>query len=69
MTENRAFWSAFMSGMTAPASLFPSENPYTAYVPRTPVDQHFAAVGLNIAREVRDYDTGSPAQFAEKPPK
>jgi hypothetical protein len=67
MAENKAFWSAFIGGMTSTASLFPSGNRYTAYVARTPVDQQFAAVGFNIARELREYESGPAPQPAKLP--
>lgn len=68
MAQNKAFLTAFIAGMTAPASLLAPTNPYTAYMPRTPLAMHFAAVGMNISRAASDYESGRTKQSTAKLP-
>jgi hypothetical protein len=65
MRQDQVFLAAFVAGMTAPASLLARTNPYIAYVPRTPLEQQFAAVGLNIARATTE--NGRERSDAERP--
>lgn len=68
MAQNKAFLAAFIAGMTAPASLLAPTNPYTAYMPRTPLAQHFAAVGMNISRAASEHGSRRTQRLATSSP-
>jgi hypothetical protein len=51
MDRNTAFWTALLSGMAAPVSVFaPPPPPYFDYVVRSTVASSFAQVGLYLRR-------------------
>ncbi len=50
MDRNAAFWTALLSGMGAPVSVFAPPPPYFDYVVRSTVASSFAQVGLYLRR-------------------
>jgi len=49
MSENTAFWKAFLKGLSGPVSLYDRPTPYSAYVNLYTVPQTFAVVGSTVS--------------------